>query len=330
MRQAMRDLILRWRRLLTFAVLVAASVACGSRTGLPLATDETRGMTGSTPSGGAAGATAGTGTGAMPGVPIYVLDATHSLQRFDPPTATFTTIGPVDCHTSANLGPSAMAVDRAGVAYVVFDDFDPNRDVLAGPVYRVSTSTAECEPTGASIDPPEVVARSMAFVADPSARSETLYAFATSSSSQSLEFVSVDTRTLALNVIGEPMATAASLIFGGGRLVQVIGTGAGNLFAVHWNVGSRYEVARLDRTSGLGSAIGSFSVKSDFMPAAAVFWGGDFYVFGIDLPTRVGVDRPGGGTLVMRFRPEDGSFRQVAQWPGRIVLAAAPTSAPTQ
>src|SRR6185503_15224882 len=74
---------------------------------------------------------------------IYVMTEENQLLSFYPPTLGFTGIGKIDCPADPGATPFSMAVDRAGIAYVVFND---------GELFRVSTLTASCKPTGFTIN----------------------------------------------------------------------------------------------------------------------------------------------------------------------------------
>jgi hypothetical protein len=81
---------------------------------------------------------------------IYLISESNDLLSFDPPSATFSRIGGIDCptvgapagiFTACQSGPPmpfSMAVNRTGTAYVEFCD---------GELFQVSTATAECKAT---------------------------------------------------------------------------------------------------------------------------------------------------------------------------------------
>jgi hypothetical protein len=269
-------------------------------------------------------------------VPIYLLDATGTLLRFDPPAAAFATIGPVDCGTQSSASPTstaigglsgngfrvyqdpdggilyhgsmtAMAVDRSGTAYLAVQAADGDH------VYHVSTVTAACEPTGMILPAPaQILPNAMAFVADRNALGETLYALVLRPPTGLLNFASFDPSTFLVRRIG---------LVGGCGLegAYLMGTGAGDLFCGADSPGDA--IQRLDTTSGETNLIWIFPLGSHTTTAAAA-WGGEFYIFVSD-----------GGpydSAVFRFRPRDGSLTQVAKWPSMIVLAAVQTTAPIQ
>ena len=73
---------------------------------------------------------------------IYVIGTSGRLYSFDPTTYAFATIGAISCPDSVGSQPFSMAVDRQGVAYVIFELQD-----YATALYRVDTRTAECSAT---------------------------------------------------------------------------------------------------------------------------------------------------------------------------------------
>ena len=68
---------------------------------------------------------------------IYVVTQQGELFSFDPPSAGFDSIG-VLAYPGASGTPFSMAVDRQGIAYVIFS---------SGQLFRVSTLAANCSPT---------------------------------------------------------------------------------------------------------------------------------------------------------------------------------------
>ena len=70
---------------------------------------------------------------------IYVITEQNNLLSFYPPTSAFKPIGTIACPGAAGSTPFSMAVNRTGIAYVVFSP--------SGQLFRVSTANASCEPT---------------------------------------------------------------------------------------------------------------------------------------------------------------------------------------
>ena len=69
---------------------------------------------------------------------VYVITYQNALMSFYPPTGTFKRIGTITCPTVPANTPYSMAVDRLGIAYVVFSD---------GELFRVSTADASGQAT---------------------------------------------------------------------------------------------------------------------------------------------------------------------------------------
>jgi hypothetical protein len=270
--------------------LVLAAAGCGARTGLFVA-------------GGDAG-------GALPPIHvqppvssgcadagstvIYVVSEQDSLLSFDPPTATFTRIGTLDCPVaSGSFAPFSMAVDRAGIAYVL----DANAEIV-----RVSTASAACETTsfagGGTFG--------MGYSTNQADGGEVLFV---ASDEATPRLATLDTTTFALSVIGplDPPIVRPELT----------GTGGGDLFAFYGTkTGSA--IAQIDTSTA--QSIGQATLPGVYQNRSYAFavWGGDFYTFTGD-PA---------GTVVTRFRPTDGSIVRVAQIGDVIVGAGVSTCAP--
>lgn len=248
---------------------------------------------------------------------IYVVTEEEELLSFYPPTAQFTTIGPLRCPTqSANANPFSMAVDRTGIAYVVYED---------GELFRVSTATARCQATtfqpGQSGFP---VKFGMGFSHDDNDTGETLFV-ASGDDTATPRLATISTQTFALRIVGnlQPSITNSELS----------GTGAGDLFAFFATTGATpcdntngntactdSAIGRLDKTTGRVTAQSELRGIAQGSAWAFGFWGGDFYTF----------TAPNGATVVHRFNPADGSITTVATRPDLIVGAGVSTCAPAQ
>jgi hypothetical protein len=227
---------------------------------------------------------------------VYLISIDSTLMSFYPPTATFTTIGQIDCPT--NPAPFSMAVDHGGTAYVVFD---------SGELFRVSTATAACEPT------PFVVGGftlgfGMGF-SGSSDGTETLYVASAYGQGTKSRLATIDTTTYSLEVVG----TFTPSIFA----PELTGTGAGDLFAFY-TVGSGSAIGQVDKSNAKVTAQWMLPGVPQGSGWAFAIWGGDFYMF----------TAPSDKTIVTRFRPSDGSVVQVATSPQVIVGAGVSTCAP--
>src|SRR5262245_55152244 len=69
---------------------------------------------------------------------IFVVSDDYTLLKFDPATLTFSTIGKISCPAGIST-PFSMAVDRNGVAFVLYQ---------SGEIFQVSTENAACKASG--------------------------------------------------------------------------------------------------------------------------------------------------------------------------------------
>jgi hypothetical protein len=246
---------------------------------------------------------------------VDLMTSQNVLMSFYPPTATFTTIGTIMCPDPGTDVPFSMAVDRAGIAYVLFE---------SGHLYRVSTRTAVCVPTSfvpGQAFPPQF---GMGFSANGTAdgggdAGETLYiagdpGWSTMMPGPSM-LGSLDTATFTATnmapfkpVILEP---------------ELTGTGAGKLYGF-WapTTASDTAIVEIDKNTAAVTTLATLPGIVFGGGWAFAFWGGDFYTF----------TAPGGinsSSIVNRYRPSDGSIVQVATTPGlTIVGAGVSTCAP--
>jgi hypothetical protein len=237
---------------------------------------------------------------------IYVITQSNNLYSFNPAQPSFKPIGRIACPDTGGATPFSMAVDRTGIAYIVFGD---------GELFRVSTATAACQATsfvpGQQLFPPTF---GMAFSHEVADGGETLFVAGDNTGAPD-QLATIDVTDYRLTVVGSfnPQITAAELT----------GTGAGDLFGF-WSPGG---------PGGLDSAIVQIDkataqvTNSSPLPGVAqgqgwafAFWGGDFYTFG--------APPPAGTTVVHRFRPSDGSIVQVASTSEVVVGAGVSTCAP--
>jgi hypothetical protein len=226
---------------------------------------------------------------------IYVIGEHNTLYSYDPPTATFTTIGTISCPSPAGTEPFSMAVDREGIAYVEFNDAH---------LYRVSTKTTSCTQTRYDPSSNGGTTFGMGFVANAGDAGETLFVAGTLSS----VLATIDTTTFAFNVVG-PFAPPEA---------ELTGTGDGRLFAFYAS-GNHSDIGQIDPTTAKVSAADTLAL-SQGQGWAFGFWGGAFYTF----------TAPAGGTVVTRFDPLDQSLVQEAMIDDIIVGAGVSTCAPSQ
>jgi hypothetical protein len=294
--------------LASVAVVSVAAAACGARTGLLAPQASSEEDSGSplppvvvtvppTPS------TIGCDGGATL---IYLVSQQDTLLSFDPPTASFSLIGPLACPVtiSSDAAPFSMAVDRSGTAYVVY------RNALdQGELFRVSVANAACRATGFVSPPGFTSLYGMGYSTDVADGGEVLYL--ASSEDKGSRLATLDTSTFTLGVIGplDPPIVKAELT----------GTGGGDLFAF-WGDDAGSNIAQIDKSSAHSVAQSALPNVFPTWAWAFAIWGGDFYTF---------TSRDASsGTVVHRFRPADGSIVEVARYKDEIVGAGVSTCAP--
>jgi hypothetical protein len=242
---------------------------------------------------------------------IYAVTTTSQLLRFDPQSYTFSTIGTIHCKDTR--APFSMAVDRTGIAYVLYADY---QDTNPGNIFRVSLATASCEPSGFVGGQDGFNSFGMAFSADDTDTAETLYVASDDNASGRLG--AVNETTLSLTEVGNfsPDAPASELT----------GTADGRLFAFFAPQGAGTSsvgmtVAQVDKSNATLIAANYLPSVDEGQAWAFAFWGGNFYLF--TAPT-------GESTVVTRYNPTDGSLTDVASWPYLIDGAGVSTCAPAQ
>jgi hypothetical protein len=235
---------------------------------------------------------------------IYVITESNNLYSFYPPDATFTKVGTIDCPAPPGDEPFSMAVDRKGIAYIVFDP--------SGQLFRVSTATAACEPTGfVSGQGGFSTTFGMGFAQNDDDGGETLYVAGDTESALG----TIDVDTFKLTQVGSfnPSITMAELT----------GTGAGGLFGF-WDPGGNTNpasaIVQIDKATAQVTNSSTLPGIAQGTGWAFGFWGGDFYTF----------TAPGSSSVVNRFDPTNGSVVQVAETNEIIVGAGVSTCAPQQ
>jgi hypothetical protein len=238
---------------------------------------------------------------------IYVVSKDNELFSFYPPDLSFKLIGILACPAGDDK-PFSMAVDRKGVAYVLFTN---------GRIYRVSTVTAACIETPYAPNQLGFSDFGMGFVSDNGGPAERLYITANPGrpnlDGPSKGLAQVDVTTFTASFIGaySPSITRAELT----------GTGDGRLYAFWPNqIGAGSNVAEIDKTNAHIVARSSLPIGAATVAFAFAFWGGDFWIF----------TSPGGPSDVNRFRPSDGTTTLMTSHPSAIVGAGVSTCAPRE
>jgi hypothetical protein len=190
---------------------------------------------------------------------IYLLGSQNELYSFHPPTLAFKQIGTLTCPAMGGT-PFSMAVDRNGVAYVVYTN---------GRLFRVSTATAACAPTPFVPNQMGFNTFGMGFAADENG--DVLYV--SQSGSPSLGLATIDTMNFSLGFVG---AFSPSI-----PRNELTGTGDGRLFAYWPNVDgtSGGSLAQIDRTTAQVTGLNKLPVGSASDAFAFAYWGGYFWIF---------------------------------------------------
>ena len=323
-RRKWRPATARLRGLWLAAVLGGAVASCGSRTGLFGSEIDVGTSTGG-PHGTVEGGTDGgldTGRDVVPpidvlprpdadrtGCPdadatyIYLVNTANELFSFYPPDLEFKLVGNLACPSAAGATPFSMAVDRRGVAYVLYND---------GTLFRVSTATAACTATTFAPAQEGFDTFGMGFASDVGGAAERLYVSDNASDGTIRGLGVIDTTTFKLSVVGPFGVTI--------RRSELTGTGDGRLFAF-WPdpvAGGGSHLSELSKTTGQVVAQTNVPIGEDNNAFAFAFWGGDFWIFTGDGMT----------TSVGRFRPADGTTTMPTTHPSTIVGAGVSTCAP--
>ncbi len=247
---------------------------------------------------------------------IYVIGENNNLlYSFDPadPSKAFTPVGVISCPGAVGK-PFSMAVDREGIAYVVFA-VAGNSDELATGLFRVSTKTAECETTTYDPTKDRRITFGMGFVAnvgDSGDAGETLFVSEDQGGGDDV-LATIDTTTFALKKVGafNPAVLEAELT----------GTGAGQLFAFQPIVPetSGAFIFEIDPTTAK-------VIAEDPLPGlmggggwAFGFWGGKFYLF---TATAFGNTT----TVVTEFDPYSKTLTEVARAQAGVAIVGAGVS----
>jgi hypothetical protein len=234
---------------------------------------------------------------------IYLVNDANQLFSFYPPDLTFKLVGNLVCPVSGGATPFSMAVDRRGVAYVLYND---------GTLFRVSTATAACTPTTYVPGQESFDTFGMGFASDFGGAAERRYVSDNASDGVIRGLGSIDTMTFKLTFIG-PYGVPI-------RRSELTGTGDGRLFAF-WPdpaKGGGSHLSELSKATGQIVAQTNLPIGEENDAFAFAYWGGDFWIF----------TGSGGTTDVSRFRPSDGTTTMPTKHPSTIVGAGVSTCAP--
>jgi len=228
---------------------------------------------------------------------IYVVTDTNELLSFYPPTASFKTVGLLNCPATLNATPFSMAVDRKGAAYVVYSD---------GNLFKVSTKDASCQKT--------------AFLANQGDFSQFGMGFATIGVGPAEElFVASTANSLLgkIDVSGTFKLTTVAPFNPSIDRAELTGTGDGRLYAFFAPSTNDSAVAEVDKTTGKIIGEDDLLGTSQGDAWAFAFWGGYFYLF-----TDPGTQQ------VVRWDPATKQALVVGGYSAPIVGAGVSTCAP--
>jgi hypothetical protein len=237
---------------------------------------------------------------------VYLISDTYKLYSFDPATNDIKFIGNIACPAPPGDTPFSMAVDRKGVAYIVFTDEH---------LYRVSTLNAACLGTSYVPRQSNFGLFGMGFATNEVGPTETLYVHGDRRNSGANGLARIDISTFKLTPVGDP----------GIEHAELTGTGAGNLYAFYnrdvTNATPPTFIGQLDTINGQVSGEKQFNDVDMGNGWAFAFWGGDFYMFTAPNNTT---------SVITRYRPSNDTHQQIATLPAVIVGAGVSTCAPQQ
>ena len=237
---------------------------------------------------------------------VYVVTTEQELFSFFPTDGSFKFIGNLVCPAPAGETPFSMAVDRKGVAYVMFTDEH---------LYRVSTLNAACVQTPFLPRQSNFGLFGMGFATDTLGPSETLYVAGDARNNSSAGLARIDVTKFKLTPVGNFSPTIDR--------AELTGTGDGRLFAFYTKGNDSPPSFIGEIATGTAKVIAEnrFDTVDQGQGWAFAFWGGDFYMF---------TAPDGVSSTVTRFRLTDNSVTVVGNLATRIVGAGVSTCAPQQ
>ncbi|MDF2696558.1 MAG: hypothetical protein K0S65_4941, partial [Labilithrix sp.] len=245
---------------------------------------------------------------------VYTITSTYDLQSFNPDTGQFRNIGSINCpagldpNTGTAATPFSMAVDRKGVAYVLFTDER---------IYRVSTATAACIATSYTPGQSGFQRFGMGFATDSVGPTETLFIAGDDNNGGGASGLArISPSTFDLTAVGDFFPSLDS--------AELTGTGDGRLFAFYrkGQDSPPSYIGEIDTNTAQVIGERRFDNVDQGRGWAFAYWAGDFYMFHAPPPSDT--------TRVTRYRPSDNSVTVVATTPLRIVGAGVSTCAPQQ
>ncbi|GAC1351439.1 MAG: hypothetical protein NVSMB1_04490 [Polyangiales bacterium] len=220
---------------------------------------------------------------------IYVVTQEKELYRFSPAKLDISKIGNLTCN-SFGATPFSMAVDRKGVAWILYSD---------GHIFKVSTKDASCSPTSFMHDQLGYATFGMAFVAD-SAGSTTETLFVADYLGKGL--AKIDTSSLILSTVGPYVGTTGA--------AELTGTGSARVFGFFNH--NPIDIAELNKGTGALMTIRSVPGVAIGSGWAFAHWGGDFWLF----------TSPSGSSQVTQYNLTTGASKVVKSGLGFVIVGA--------
>ncbi|HEY4121492.1 MAG TPA: hypothetical protein VGM56_26685 [Byssovorax sp.] len=228
---------------------------------------------------------------------VYVVSQERGFYSFDPSTLTFTQVGVLHC-PDPGAQPFSMAVDRNGVAWVLYSDSE---------IFAVDIKTAACTATSFHSQGP-FSSFGMGFTTNgATSTQETLYL----ANYTGAGLGKLDTTNMVVSAVGPYDQVHAS--------AELTGTGDGRLFAFFET--TPIQIGEIDPTN---AHVLSLAPQPGVMIGSAwafAFWGGSFWLF---------TNPSGGGSRVTNYDPTTMTTQVVLPNVGgfSIVGAGVSTCAP--
>jgi hypothetical protein len=251
---------------------------------------------------------------------IFLLTQSNILLTYDPETGEMVEVGEVNCAADAGYNSFSMAIDRTGVAWVLFF----KADGPAGPIFHVNPSDATCIATNFQPGQAGFEVFGMGFSANEAQSvEETL--FVAGGSFQSME-IDGDFATLASVDPDTMELTPVDLLGHGPKIPELTGNGAGQLWGL-FAQGDPPLLARINKDDGsVDTTFALPMINPQYTQAYAfAFWGGNFFIF-----HRTVTDE---SSVVLILDPDTGEITTENENLGHVIVGAgvstcAPTASP--
>jgi hypothetical protein len=247
---------------------------------------------------------------------VYVVDIAGNFMSFDPrklPGDPFRKIGHLDCEAShAGASPFSMAVDRQGIAWVLYSD---------GAMFKVSIGDARCQRTTYVPSASGALTFGMGFATDaPGGTTEKLY-IAANASDHTLSAIDTEERN--------PTARDLGTLVVSDQNPELTGTADARLYGFYPATREPAYVQEIDRRTA--APIGTKWTLGDkalgrVSAYAFAQWGGKFYVFATSATGQFGADESSMVHVVDRATGKHSVLLENIAY--RIVGAGVSTCAP--